>query len=80
MLCLWVVDSISFACPTSGPPGGSKHLDREMFCNSNVTHQLPVALQLPAGTRIEAFPPNAGAVSLLLGAQVQITSALKPAH
>jgi hypothetical protein len=38
------------------------------------------ALQLPAGTRIEAFPASAGAVSLLLGAQAQLTSALKPAH
>lgn len=37
------------------------------------------ALQLPAGTKIEAFPPTAGAVSLLLGSP-QLTSALKPAH
>jgi hypothetical protein len=38
------------------------------------------ALQLPAGTRIEAFPPSAGTISLLLGGHAQLTSALKPAH
>lgn len=38
------------------------------------------ALQLPAGTRIEAFPPTAGAISLLIGGHSQLTSALKQAH
>lgn len=42
------------------------------------------ALQLPAGTTIEAFPPSAGTISLLCGTGMRagagLTSALKPAH